>query len=284
MARGNNRQNIFLDESDYILFLKLLSEIKIKYPFYLYSYCLMPSHFHLLIEAKETPLSVIMQRLLTGYTVNINRKYKKFGHLFQGRYKAILCQKDNYLLELVRYIHLNPVRAHLAAKPMQWLWSGHNEYLKPSGNSLLDEQFVLEYFSKDKLNARKLYSEFVREGMGMGHLAEMYPPEKMPYVGNEEFVTENVCRHTEIIEKRTPGATFAVISLSAILEDTGKKLGVKDGVIQGPSRNKKAAAARREFVLQAYRSGHKMADIARFLQRTQGHISRLIDREIAADQ
>lgn len=107
ITRGNNRQVIFGSHDDYLKILLLLDQQKTKLPFYLYAYCLMPNHIHLLVERQQDSISRVMHRVLTGYTQYNNRKYKRVGHVLQGRYKAILCQSDQYLAELVRYIHLN---------------------------------------------------------------------------------------------------------------------------------------------------------------------------------
>ena len=115
IARGNQQQDVFLDEADYRRYLGLLDAYRKRYAFTIYAYVLMTNHVHLLIEQGETPLAKAMQGLGQSYTGYYNRKYKKSGHLFQGRYKAILCEKDAYLLELIRYIHLNPVAAGVAA-------------------------------------------------------------------------------------------------------------------------------------------------------------------------
>ena len=117
ITRGNNRQLIFGSDDDRGKFLLQLAHQKARLPFYLYAYCLMPNHIHLLIERQDDSISRIMQRLLTAYSQYHNRKHRKSGHLLQGRYKAILCQSDQYLAELVRYIHLNPVRAKMVRRP-----------------------------------------------------------------------------------------------------------------------------------------------------------------------
>ena len=127
MARGNNGQKVFHRDGDYEAFLDQLLVVR-RYPFYLYAYVLMPNHFHLLLEVQESPTARIMQSLLTGYVRRFNRAHRHKGHLFQGRYKAIVCDRDNYLMELVRYIHLNPLRAKMVKRPGQWQWSGHGEY------------------------------------------------------------------------------------------------------------------------------------------------------------
>ena len=160
MARGNNVQKIFSQAKDYKVFLEQLREARRRYPFYLYAYVLMPNHFHLLLEVMEWPTARIMQSLLTGYVRRFNRKYRRKGHLFQGRYKAIVCDRDSYLLALVRYIHLNPLRARLVRRPADWQWRGHGEYLGTSKNRLIDAGAVMEEF---KTPIR--YQAFVRAGV-----------------------------------------------------------------------------------------------------------------------
>ena len=113
IARGINKADIFSDNIDYRNFLSRLGIILNATKTACYAWALMPNHFHLLLRTGNTPVSTIMRRLLTGYAVNYNRRHNRFGHLFQNRYKSILCQEEPYLLELVRYIHLNPLRAGL---------------------------------------------------------------------------------------------------------------------------------------------------------------------------
>jgi REP element-mobilizing transposase RayT len=120
ITRGNNRQRIFDTRADFEKFLSLLTNQKTKRPFFLYAYCLMTNHVHLLIERQADTVGSVMHRLLTGYSQYYNRRHQRVGHLLQGRHKAILCQSDRYLVELVRYIHLNPVRAKMVAKPEEY--------------------------------------------------------------------------------------------------------------------------------------------------------------------
>jgi REP element-mobilizing transposase RayT len=120
IARGNQRRRTFFNPEDYENYLSRLWSYHEKFHFTLYAHCLMPNHIHLLIESAEVPLSKIMQAIQFSYTQSFNRRHKKVGHLFQGRYKAVLCQKDEYLLELVRYIHLNPVRAGIVKDPKNY--------------------------------------------------------------------------------------------------------------------------------------------------------------------
>jgi len=135
ITRGNNRQQIFNGDDDYQKFLSLLEVQKGRLPFFLYAYCLMSNHVHLLIERQADSIGRIMHRVLTGYAQYYNWKYQRVGHVLQGRHKAILCQSDRYLSELVRYIHLNPVRAKMVRRPEHYRYSSHRAYLglEPAG-------------------------------------------------------------------------------------------------------------------------------------------------------
>jgi len=120
LNRGNNRRPIFRDDKDYDQFLDLLAKYRKQQTFRLFAFVLMANHFHLLLEAGPVPLSRTMQQLLGSYTRYFNRCHHRIGHLFQARYKAILCEKESYLLELIRYIHLNPVRSKMVEDPIAY--------------------------------------------------------------------------------------------------------------------------------------------------------------------
>lgn len=165
-ARGNNKQNIFYNEKDFFRYLLNIKRYKKEVPFHLYAYTLMPNHVHLLIEVINSPINKIMQKLQTAYTMYINKKYEKVGHVFQGRYFHLLVDKEGYLLELIRYIHLNPVRAGLVKNPSDYKWSSHNVYLNISSkfNEIIDKDKVLSYFSSSKDRALKAYEDFILGG------------------------------------------------------------------------------------------------------------------------
>jgi len=125
IVRGNQRRQTFRADADYKAYLERLEKYRAKFQVRIYAYCVMPIHVHLLLETGSIPLSKFMQGLQQSYTQYFNRKYRKVGHLFQGRYKAIICDKDRYLLSLIRYIHLNPIRAGLEERPEAYSYSGH---------------------------------------------------------------------------------------------------------------------------------------------------------------
>src|ERR1051325_7421859 len=169
ITRGNNRRTIFEAPEDYQKFVQLLEIQKSKLPFLLYAYCLMNNHVHLLVERQGHSISRVMHRLLTGYSQYYNRKYGRSGHLLQGRHKAILCQSDRYLSELVRYIHLNPVRAGMVSRPGDYAYSSHRAYLGLESTGLVDVDPVLRHFGARRDVARDRYWQFVAAGIKQGH-------------------------------------------------------------------------------------------------------------------
>ena len=135
------------------------------------AWVLIPNHFHLLLKTGATPISTVMKRLLTGYAMHYNRRHKRYGHLFQNRYKSILCQEDTYLLELIRYIHLNPLRAKLVAdmKAMdRYAYSGHSVLMGKVQADWQDTAYVTALFSDQLSTARRRYRAFVQKGIEQG--------------------------------------------------------------------------------------------------------------------
>ncbi len=143
IARGNRRETVFFDHSDYETYLRRLAVYRARYAVTLHAYCLMPNHVHLVLGTAALPLDRFMQCLQQSYTQRFNRRYAQVGHVFQGRYKAFPCATDEYLVTLVRYVHLNPVRAGLAAHAEDYPYSGHRAYLGEMAAGLVDPTLVL---------------------------------------------------------------------------------------------------------------------------------------------
>jgi putative transposase len=176
IGRGIERRAIFRDDRDRDDFLERLGSNLEESGTPCYAWSLLPNHFHLLVRTGVTPLSLVMRRVLTGYAVGYNRRHRRQGHLFQNRFKSILCQEDAYLLELVRYIHLNPLRAGvvedlraLAGYP----YCGHRALLGKCERNWQDTDYILRFFSKTDLSARRRYAEFVAEGIAQGKRPEL---------------------------------------------------------------------------------------------------------------
>ncbi len=168
-SRGNARNKIFFGDQDRENFLFVLDAVVKRYNWLCHAYCLMDNHYHLMIETPDANLSRGMRQLNGVYTQKYNWWHSKTGHIFQGRYKSILIDKENYLLELCRYVVLNPVRATMVEKPEEWKWSsyGATAGLKTVPNYLTGD-WILGLFSNNKAEAQKRYRKFVREGIHTG--------------------------------------------------------------------------------------------------------------------
>lgn len=171
MARGIHGQHIFLERKDYEHFFNRLSEVFSKSDHTCFAWALLNNHFHLLVKSADLPLSSLMRRLLTGHAVYFNRRHKRFGHLFQNRFKSILCQEESYFLQLVRYIHLNPLRSG-AVKTIKTLntykYTGHAYILGEQTNDWQDIHYPLQWFGKQKRKTRQKYLDYVKEGISEG--------------------------------------------------------------------------------------------------------------------
>lgn len=161
--RGNRKQNIFLSHNDYERFLKRMKEYKDEFKIDILGYCLMPNHFHFLLkQATDTSLTHFMLKLGTSYAKHFNIKYKEVGSLFQGRFKAKLVEKDEYLLQLSRYIHRNPKKLLLPTPGVElvdYKWSSYPFYISGNNNDFINTDFILSYFSKE--NPQGDYKKFV---------------------------------------------------------------------------------------------------------------------------
>lgn len=259
ITRGNNRQVIFNSDDDYHKFLSLLEIQKSRLPFFLYAYCLMSNHVHLLIERQADAIGRIMHRVLTGYSQYYNRKYRTVGHLLQGRHKAILCQTDRYLSELVRYIHLNPVRAKIVGRPEQYQYSSHRSYLGTQASGIVDVDPVLRHFGGKKKLARERYRAFVAAGIKLGHRKEFYLAGEGRILGSEEFVDATIHRigETERATKKSQkllrdGREFNPVELIIAVENV---CGVPKEEFCGPGKSSALISAKEALILVGRKAG-----------------------------
>lgn len=186
-SRGDARRPIFREDKDRLLFLDVLASIVSRFNWLCHAYCLMNNHYHLVIETPEGNLSRGMRQLNGVYTQRFNRRYRKPGHVFQGRYKAIVVEKESYLLELCRYVVLNPVRAKAAATPEAWMWSSYKATAGIADVAdYLTADWILAHFGKKRKVAQRHYREFVRAGETKGkpwdHLKGQI------YLGDDPFI------------------------------------------------------------------------------------------------
>ncbi|MGH7884533.1 MAG: transposase [Thermodesulfobacteriota bacterium] len=166
MSRGNERKDIYKDDEDRDKFLSILSEYHLRYGILIHCYVLMNNHYHVVMETPRANLVKVMHGLNSRYTGYFNRKYSRSGHLFQGRYKAIIVEKEEYLVELSRYIHLNPVRIGMVQKSEEYKWSSYEGFIKNKKElEWINYEWILSSFSKVKSISRSKYREYVREGI-----------------------------------------------------------------------------------------------------------------------
>jgi REP element-mobilizing transposase RayT len=176
ICRGIERRKVFIDDADKKDFVARLGRVISETQTPCYAWALIDNHFHLLLKTGNVPIATVMRRLLTGYAVSFNLRHKRSGHLFQNRYKSILCQEDAYLLELVRYIHLNPLRAGLVSSMRQldqYPYCGHSILTGKRNYDWQDTNYVLNLFGKSVSSARKGYRAFVEKGVKKGRRPDL---------------------------------------------------------------------------------------------------------------
>ncbi len=258
IVRGIEKRPIFLDDEDRTGFLDRFSTLLGETGTHCYAWALMPNHFHLLLVPQRDSLARFMRRLLTGYVVTFNRRHNRVGHLFQNRYKSIVCEEEAYLLQLVRYIHLNPLRAGLV-KSMDELdrypWCGHGVLM---GNLKMEGQQtgeILRRFSRGAVKGRELYRQFVADGSEQGRRDELIggglrrsqgdvsSAEEIEsfdarVLGSGAFV-ESLRQQQGLQDKLDPG-----MSLSQLIARVGTLLNVAPEAIRRPSKARLPALAR----------------------------------------
>jgi REP element-mobilizing transposase RayT len=176
IVRGIERRKIFYDDGDRDNFLERLGAVLTETGTPCFSWALIPNHLHLLLRTGQVPIATVMRRLLTGYAVSFNRRHRRHGQLFQNRYKSILCQEDLYLLELVRYIHLNPLRAGLVAELKdldKYRYSGHSVLMGKAKHAWQDVDYILRFYGKRASTTCQRYREYVKKGIAVGRRPDL---------------------------------------------------------------------------------------------------------------
>jgi REP-associated tyrosine transposase len=251
---------------------------KTKLPFYLYAYCFMPNHIHLLVERREDEIGRVMHRLLTGYSRYFNKKQGRTGHLFQKRYKAILCQTDQYLAELVRYIHLNPVRAKMVSNPAAYVYSSYGAYLGMDKHVLVDIDPVLRLFGATRKLARERFEMFVSASIKRGHCEQYYPVEDRRILGSEEFVDATKKRVGEI--RQGAGARVKQIStpeLSELIDAVAKASGLAREDICGSGKSRRVVMAKEALIVVGRELGASNEKLAKEMCVNTSVVSRRFD-------
>ena len=262
-SRGNEKKLIFKDERDREILLDTLSQVDKRYNWLCHAYCLMNNHYHLIIETPDGNLSAGMRQLNGVYTQAFNRQHNRVGHLFQRRYKAILIQKDSHLLEVCRYVVLNPVRAKAVKKPEQWRWSSYQATAgieKP--HPCLSTEWILNQFGSTRRIAEKAYRKFVEDGIKQESIWEAVRAQSI--LGEEEFtatLTDYLRGKKDIAElpksqRYIDRPSLEKIFSKNILKDISK-------------RNRKISEAVR-------RHGYRQREVADYLEMHFTSISRIL--------
>ncbi len=277
IARGNQRQDIFRSKEDYAKYLDLLSRYKDRYPFLLYAYALMRNHVHLLIETSQSPLSKILQGLQQSYTIYFNRRYRSVGHLFQGRYKAIICDKDEYLLTLLKYIHLNPVRAKAIKALGDYRWSSHRAYLmQVQDTGLLDTDFVWQMFSQKKSTAVRRYRDFMSGG-AMVDKEEIYKTVDQRLLGDETFVEKIKGKTGSELSGTRRSRQYSLERIAGAIEPIAD---VFLSEMRSTSKSRNVSQGRKLFSRIARDFGYQNREISKFLKKDPSAVTRyLTDQE-----
>lgn len=281
IARGNQKQKIFRQPADRQKYLQALSLYKARYRFRVYSYVLMDNHVHLLLETGAVPLSKVLQGINQSYTMYFNRTYGTVGHLFQGRCKAILCDRDNYLLALIKYIHLNPLRAKAAVTANKFPWSSHHAYLgKSDPLNIVDVDTALRIFSERRTNAVKRYREFMAEDGGINR-GDVYATIDQRIQGSEEFAAKIFDEHVDVPCKKWRKE----FSLDQIAHGVETVLELPSGELRSRSRTRPLTRGRALFSLAAKDHGYKGVEIAEHLEKEPSSIAEydMRRRELAGE-
>ena len=291
IARGIERRRIFEVDADRNNFLGRLGDILTETETACYAWALIPNHFHLLLRTSNVPISTVMKRLLTGYALWFNRRRCRYGHLFQNRYKSILCQEDVYLLELVRYIHLNPLRAKLVPdlKTLdRYPYSGHGVLMANVKKQWQDTDKVLKFFGQKAGPAKRAYRAFVKKGISQGkrtdltggglvrsaggwaavkalRAAKIFEKSDERILGNGDFVETVLAAANETMEKKydLQSRGFTVDRVAARVAEV---LGVKQEDVWAAGRHQEIVRARSLLCYWAVRElGVTMTSLSRLL-------------------
>ena len=281
ITRGNQRQKIFKDTPDYEKYLQLIASYKQRQHFRLYAYVLMSNHLHLLIETQDVPLSKILQGINQSYTVYFNRKYGTVGHLFQGRYKAILCDRERYLLALLKYIHHNPVRAKVTEVPSRYRWSSDRHYRSGrGGDGLVDTDPVLRLYSENRSRARQKYADFLDDGVTVKK-QEVYATIDQRLLGDDRFVDRIVEAHGGPVKKERRKREYTLVQIAGAVAQAGE-IGLDD--LRGSGRQRELSRGRVAFTVLAKEYGYRGTEIAEYLRKDPTAVTQYARKREEAQQ
>jgi REP element-mobilizing transposase RayT len=304
MIRGIERTAIVSDDEDRLDLLNRIGKSAEKTGTVIYAWALMSNHAHLLVRSGSAGLPTFMRKVLTGYSVSFNKRHHRTGHLFQNRYKSILCEEEPYFVKLVSYIHLNPLRAGLVTSLEElerYLWSGHATIMGNGEYAWQDTEYVLQQFGSTTGSARKAYVEFVRDQMKLGNQPELTGGGLVRSVGGwsevvsmrkrgeRQFSDERILGSGEFVEevlgevgeaqKEMMPMRMRRADARELLERRCAEKGLSVDALQAGSRFREYSSLRRELARQlVIEMGLSHADVARMLGISRAGVSMLVRR------
>jgi len=310
MIRGIEGTPIFQEDADRQKFLTRLGQLSDATGARILAWALMDNHVHLLLFSGPQGLSKLMRRLLTGYAVWHNQKYHRIGHLFQNRYKSIVCDEETYLLELVRYIHLNPLRASVVKNIEEldrYPWSGHGVLIGKSKNSWQEKEYILKQFSEERGKAIRAYRAFMREGKDQGRRQDLVGrglvrssggwSQVLPLTGNrqsgkhdgrilggEDFITQ-ILEEADNRLKRQLQVGGRKDHIEEVIERLCKKEGIESEELRNGGKRKMVSQVRARIAYQLnHEMGVPLAEIARHVGVCTSAVAKAIENIDSQDE
>jgi putative transposase len=281
-SRGNRREPLFLDDQDYFQFERFLVEAVERLAVVVFAWCLMPNHLHLLLQTPNANVAEFMRVLLARYAKYFNWRHGLSGHVFERRYNAIVCDKDAYFLELIRYIHLNPYRVKglPLANPGAWKWSSHRYYagLKPPSALKKGLSDGLLRFGGEPAKARERYAAFLADGLKNGNWEDFFRPKSELYLGSDSFV-EAIKKRIQQPVRLEARDLRRVSDLKELAEVVRKVFGVNEEVLRTRAQTGQLCQIRDVFIFAAVRRYRfQGAAVARFLGWARSSVSTVLGR------
>jgi REP element-mobilizing transposase RayT len=304
IVRGIEKRQIVNDVADRKNFVDRLGGLSVDTKTSIYAWAIMTNHAHLLLRSSEMGLSGFMRRLLTGYAVSYNRRHRRWGHLFQNRYKSIVCDEDAYFTELVRYIHLNPLRAKLVKSLSQldrYRWSGHGVLMGKIERDWQDRNYVLKWFGKKESEAEAAYRNYVKKAVGEGRRPELvggglvrsmggwsvvkamrrsgeFELSDDRILGGGEFVERIIKEAEEKIRFQLP-VSEELQKIDELMTKICKDERVSIEELKGASRRKEISEVRKRIAIELVkRHGVALAEVARRVGVSTSGVSKILKR------
>lgn len=304
IIRGIEKSDIVYNDIDRESFCDRLGELSNDLNTPIYAWVLMTNHAHILLKSGEAGLPAYMRKLLTGYAINFNKRHNRHGHLFQNRYKSIICEEDTYFKELVRYIHLNPLRAGMIESYSalhRYKWSGHSVIMNRRKNTWQDRDYVLKWFGEKEGEARKHYREFVQKGIEMGEQSHLTggglvrsmggwsQVKALRRIGEKEEYDQRILGSGQFVKKITSDIELAKKyrytsserkkKVQEIIDTRCKKNDITIDAIKNGSRIRSVSKIRRELsIILVKEYGLSMAETARQLGVTTSAVAKNLIR------